>query len=458
MSVNQSPTLQNQHIYRDLRRVAVPIALQSFIASSLQLVDSLMVGSLGEAELAAVGVSLQIYFVYWMVVFGFSSGCSTFMTQFWGTGDLKQIRKTAGFNVTVCLAAAMIFFIPATFFPKTVLGIFTNIPETIEMGKGFVMLIAPCFLFSAYSVPMQIALRTTQQTKIPLYISIVTFSTNTVLCYTFVFGNFGAPKLGVEGAATATLIARGVEALLVTYMVFGRKNIIAGKLRDFIGWSRTYAVRILSNSIPTTINETMWGLGTAMYVAAFARVGITEFAAFQAGNTIQNILVMAGFSIGDAILILVGKKLGEGKTDEAYYLAKRLLRIGIIIGLVFGGILILIAKPIISLYSFTAEGEKYTFYILLIYGSTMWLILLGGMLVVGVMRCGGDTKFAMATEVGTVWLIGVPMAFFATMFLGLPIYLAVLAVKLEEVVKAIVLLRRFYSRKWAKNMVDDLKA
>jgi len=249
-----------------------------------------------------------------------------------------------------------------------------------------------------------------------------------------------------------------VEALLVTYMVFGRKNIIAGKLRDFIGWSRTYAVRILSNSIPTTINETMWGLGTAMYVAAFARVGITEFAAFQAGNTIQNILVMAGFSIGDAILILVGKKLGEGKTDEAYYLAKRLLRIGIIIGLVFGGILILIAKPIISLYSFTAEGEKYTFYILLIYGSTMWLILLGGMLVVGVMRCGGDTKFAMATEVGTVWLIGVPMAFFATMFLGLPIYLAVLAVKLEEVVKAIVLLRRFYSRKWAKNMVDDLKA
>jgi putative MATE family efflux protein len=458
MSINQSPTLHNQHIYRDLRRVALPIALQSFIASSLQLVDSLMVGSLGEAELAAVGVSIQIYFVYWMVVFGFSSGCSTFMTQFWGAGDVAQIRKTAGFNVTVCLAGAMIFFIPATFFPEEVLGIFTNIPETIAMGKNFVVLIAPCFLLSAYSVPMQIALRTTQQTKIPLYISIVTFSVNTLLCYTFVFGKFGAPQLGVEGAAVAMLIARVVEAVLVTYMIFGRKNIIAGNFRSYVGWSKAFAVRILSNSIPTTINETMWGLGTAMYVAAYARVGITEFAAVQAGNTIQNILVMAGFSIGDAILILVGQKLGEGKTEEAYYLAKRLLRIGVIIGLVFGGLLILVAKPIISLYNFTPQGEKYAFYVLVIYGATMWLILLGGMLVVGVMRCGGDTKYAMVTEVGTVWLIGVPLAFFTTMVLGWPIYIAVLAVKLEEVIKAAILLRRFYSRKWVKNMVDGLEA
>ncbi len=417
-----------------------------------------MVGSLGEAELAAVGVSIQIYFVYWMVVFGFSSGCSTFMTQFWGAGDVAQIRKTAGFNVTVCLAGAMIFFIPATFFPEEVLGIFTNIPETIAMGKDFVVLIAPCFLLSAYSVPMQIALRTTQQTKIPLYISIVTFSVNTLLCYILVFGKFGAPQLGVEGAALAMLIARLVEAMLVTYMIFGRKNIIAGSFRSFVGWSRVFAGRILSNSIPTTINETMWGLGTAMYVAAYARVGITEFAAVQAGNTIQNILVMAGFSIGDAILILVGQKLGEGKTEEAYYLAKRLLRIGVIIGLVFGGLLILVAKPIISLYNFSPQGEKYAFYVLVIYGATMWLILLGGMLVVGVMRCGGDTRYAMVTEVGTVWLVGVPLAFFTTMVLGLPIYLAVLAVKTEEVIKAAILLRRFYSRKWAKNMVDNLKA
>jgi putative MATE family efflux protein len=417
-----------------------------------------MVGSLGEAELAAVGVSIQIYFVYWMVVFGFSSGCSTFMTQFWGAGDVAQIRKTAGFNVTVCLAGAMIFFVPATFFPEQVLGIFTDIPETIAMGKDFVVLIAPCFLLSAYSVPMQIALRTTQQTKIPLYISIVTFSVNTLLCYTLVFGKFGAPQLGVEGAALAMLIARAVEAVLVTYMIFGRRNIIAGNFRSFVGWSKAFAGRILSNSIPTTINETMWGLGTAMYVAAYARVGITEFAAVQAGNTIQNILVMAGFSIGDAILILVGQKLGEGKTEEAYYLAKRLLRIGVIIGLVFGGLLILVAKPIISLYNFSPQGEKYAFYVLVIYGATMWLILLGGMLVVGVMRCGGDTKYAMVTEVGTVWLIGVPLAFFTTMVLGWPIYIAVLAVKTEEVIKAAILLRRFYSRKWVKNMVEDLKA
>jgi Na+-driven multidrug efflux pump len=132
--------------------------------------------------------------------------------------------------------------------------------------------------------------------------------------------------------------------------------------------------------------------------------------------------------------------------------------VGVIAGLIFGGILILIAKPVISLYSFSPEGARYTFYILLIYGSTMWLILLGGMLVVGVMRCGGDTKYAMATEVCTIWLIGVPIAFVTSLVLGLPIYLCVLLVKLEEAVKAVILLRRFYSRKWARTVIMDLKA
>lgn len=446
------------HLIRDLRRVAVPIALQSMIAASLQLVDSLMVGSLGETELTAVGVAIQMYFIYWMVVFGFSSGCSTFMTQFWGARDVDQIRKTVGFTVAVCMAAGLVFFVPAFFFPVQVMGIFTDIPEVIALGKDYVVLVAPCFLFSAFSVPVQHSLRATQQTRLPLYISIIVFSTNTFLNYVFIFGNFGMPALGVQGAALGTLVARGLEVILVIYVIFGRRNLLAAPIRAFVGWSGAFARRVLSNSVPTTINETMWGLGTSMYVAAYARVGVTEFAAVQAGNTIQNLLVFAGFSIGDAILILVGQKLGEGRTEEAYHMAKGLLRVGVIAGLVFGGILILIAKPLISLYNFSPLGETYTFYILLIYGLTMWLTLLGGMLVVGVMRCGGDTRYAMVTEVGTIWLIGVPLAFVTSLVLGLPIYLCVLAVKLEEAVKAAILLRRFYSRKWARTVITDLRA
>lgn len=446
----------SREIYRSLIRVALPIALQSLIGSSLNLVDNLMVGSLGESQLAAVGVSVQIYFVSYMVLYGFCGGCSTFMTQFWGAKDLSNIRKTIGFTLTVCMGVSVISFLAAVFIPEKVLGIFTNIPETIEAGIPYVRTGSPCFLFLAVSLPFEMALRATQQTQIPLYVSLVAFVTNTFLNYVFIFGNFGAPALGVQGAALATSIARGVQMTFILYMVFGRKNVIAGKVRSFFGWKKTFAIRVVRNSIPATINETLWGLGTAMYVAAFARIGITEYASVQAANTIQNLLQMAAFSVGDAILILVGQKLGEGKIDSAITLAKKLLKIGVFIGVSFGIILIVIAKPVIGLFNLTPEGARYAFLILLIHGIFMSMVLYNGMMVVGVLRCGGDTRFAMFAETGTVWLIGVPVAFLSALYFQLPIHFAVLAVKLEEMVKSVILTRRFLSMKWAKTVIRNL--
>ncbi|MGI6257610.1 MAG: MATE family efflux transporter [Anaerovoracaceae bacterium] len=449
-------TLNNKEIYRSLMRVAIPIALQSLIGSSLNLVDNLMVGSLGESQLAAVGVSVQIYFVFWMVIYGFCGGCSTFMAQFWGAKDLVNIRKTIGFTLTVCMTVGLLFFLAAILAPEKILGIFTNVPQTIQAGIPYVRTGAPCFLFLSVSLPFEVALRATQQTRIPLYIGFVTFFTNTVLNYVFIFGNFGAPELGVQGAALATSIARGIQMTLVLFVILGLKNKISGKINCFFGWKKTFVFRVVRNSIPTTINETMWGLGMALYVAAFARMGETDYAPVQAANAIQNLLQMAAFSVGDAILILVGQKLGEGKVEAAVALAKKLLKIGILIGVICGVILMIIAKPIIGLFQFSPQGAQYTFYLLIIHGIFMSLVLYNGIMVVGVLRCGGDTRFAMLAEVGTVWLIGVPMAFLGALYFQWPIYLAVLGVKLEEVIKCFILTKRFLSKKWAKTVIRNL--
>ncbi len=449
-------TLNNKEIYGSLVRVAIPIALQSLIGSSLNLVDNLMVGSLGESQLAAVGVSVQIYFIFWMVVYGFCGGCSTFMTQFWGAKDLPNIRKTVGFTLVVCVSVGILFFLVALIAPETILGIFTNIPETIEAGVPYVQAGAPCFLFLSVSLPFEVSLRSTQQTKIPLYVSLVAFASNTFLNYVFIFGNFGAPALGVQGAAIATSIARFIQMTLILFAIFGRKNIISGKISCFFGWKKTFASRVVRNSIPTTINETMWGLGTALYVAAFARMGITEYASVQAANTIQNLLQMAAFSVGDATLILVGQKLGQGKIHLGIDLAKKLLKIGTTIGVVFGIILIIIAKPIIHFFNFTPEGAQYTFFVLVVHGLFLGLVLYNGIMVVGVLRSGGDTRFTMFAEVGTVWLIGVPVAFIAALYFQWPIYWVVLAVKMEEVVKCFILTKRFLSKKWARTVIKNI--
>lgn len=449
--------LNKTALLKSLAVVALPIALQSLIASSLNLVDNLMVGSLGEAELNTVGVSVQIYFIHWMMLFGFTSGSATFMAQFFGAGDMRNIRKCTGFAISVNMGVSLLFFSAAMFFPGYVLRIFTDFPQIIDLGIGYVRTGAVTFLFVAITVPFTTALRATQQTRLPLYISVVAFATNTFLNYLFIFGSWGAPKLGVAGAALATVISRCIELLLTLFVVFGRRNMLAGSIREFFGFDKAFALRIVKNAVPTTINETMWGLGTSLYIAAFARVGITEAAAVQACNTVNNLFMMACFSVGDAALILVGQKLGQGKTEIAYQMSKQLLKIGAAIGVCTGAGLILCGKPLLGLFDFSQQGAEYAFRILIVYGCCMWISLYNAVHITGVLRCGGDTRFAMLAEVLCVWCVGVPMAFLTALVLKWPIYFAVLAVKTEEFVKGILLTRRFLSKKWVKNMIHDIE-
>ena len=453
---NQPIKIERGPLYRTLVRVALPIALQSLIASSLNLIDALMVGSLGEVELAAVGLSNQFFFVHWGVLFGIASGSSAFMAQFWGKQDVQSIRKVTGFVIGLCVLVSMFFFIPGMFFPQYVLRIFTDIPEAIVLGQDFIQIASVCFLTLSITVPFTAALRATQQTKIPLKISLVVFSTNTLLCYILIFGKFGLPAMGVKGAGIAIAVARTLELLLMLYAVFGRKNLLAGAFKEFVGWHKSFAARILITAVPVMVNETMWSMGMATYNAAYGRMGITEFAAIQASSTINTMFILAIFSLGDAVLILVGQRIGMGEMDYAYELAKRLLRIGIFIGVVSGGLLIFSSQFIIKLFNFTPLGQQYALYIIAIYGLFMPLKVYGGLNIVGTLRCGGDTKFAMFTEVGSVWLIGVPIVFFGALYLKLPIYMVVLMAQFEEVVKSILCTKRFLSKKWLKNLVNDL--
>ena len=449
-------TIKNRDLMRMMGKLALPIAAQSLIGSSLSLIDNLMVGSLGELELNAVGVSVQLFFISWMLLFGFTSGTATFISQFYGVGDMKSIKKTTGFGLTVAGGIGLMFFFVGMAFPEYVLRIFTRFPEVIELGVVYIRTGAPCFLFLAITQPFTVALRATQQTKLPLYASVTALVLNTFLNYVLIFGKFGAPALGVQGAALATSISRFVEMSIILFIVFGRKNIVAGKLSEYFSYGKELAMRIVKNALPTTINETMWGLGTSLYVAAFARIGITAGAAIQACNTISNMFSLAAFSVGDAVLILVGQKLGEGKPELAYEMSKKMVVAGLIIGVIAGVGLIAAGEPLLSLFEFTEEGADAAMKILIIYGALMWLNLYNGIHITGTLRCGGDTRFAMFTEVGTVWLIGVPAAFITSLYFGWPVYFALLAVKSEELVKGIILTKRYLSKKWLNNVIKDI--
>ena len=450
-------TIDRRHFLKTVAVVAAPISIQSLIGSSLNLVDNLMIGHLGELPLNAVGISVQIFFVYWMFVFGFASGAATFISQFYGVRDFVNIRRSCGFTLTVVFGMGMLFFLAAEFFPEYILRVFTRFPEVIETGAVYVRIGAPCFLLVPVIQAFTVTLRATQQTVQPLVASAVALCLNTLMNYALIYGKLGMPAMGVAGAALATVISRCVEMSIILFLVFGRRNVIAGPLKEFFSFSRELAGRIVRNAVPTTINETMWGLGTALYVAAFARISITAGAAVQACNTINNLFSMAAFSIGDAVLILVGQKLGEGKKDEAYEMSKILLKLAVVVGIVLGALTICFGRPILSLFDFTEEGAADAWHILIVYAATLWMEVYNATMVTGCLRCGGDTRFAMVTEVSAVWLIGVPAAFITSLWLGWPVWAAVLAVKLEGVVKGIILTARYISRKWLNTVIEGIK-
>lgn len=448
--------ISNKEFFKKITFIALPIAIQSIIASSLSLVDNLMVGRLGEAELAAVGIATQIYFVHWMLVFGFTSGVSTYMAQFLGAKDERGMKKTIGIALAVCFSVSVIFFLIAEFFSVYVMRIFTSDELLIRMGADYIKIAAPSLLTVSITVPFQTALRVTKQTHIPLFISIAVFSTNTFLNYCLIFGNFGMPKLGVSGASLATMIARTLEILTVLTVVFVFKNRVAAGLGVYFSWSRELFLRVIRNAVPTMLNETIWGLGNAMYVAAYARLGVTAYAAVQVGTVINSLFSMAGFSLGDAALILVGEKLGEGDTKYALELGKKILKTAIVTGIIFGIGLIAVSQKLVPLFDLTEKGREYAIIIIAIDAIFLALVLYNGICVVGLLRAGGDTLFAMLIETGSIWLYAVPMAFATALLFHLPVYLVMFCVKTEEILKCAILTKRVISQKWVKNVVSDI--
>jgi putative MATE family efflux protein len=391
-----------------------------------------------------------------MVLYGWTGGTITYMAQFFGKGDMKNLRRVAGVSVTVCFSIGVLFFVACAFFSVHVMRVFTDIPEVIELGAPIIKYGSAVFLTWSVTVPLTAALKSTQQTKIPMIISGASLGVSTFLTLILIYGFLGMPRLGVMGVCVGIVVSRCLELTLYLIVIFAKRNILSAPLREFFSWDRELFRRVVKNAVPTAVNETMWSVGISMYNAAFGRIGVTEFAACQAGYTIMNLFVVACFSIGEALLILVGERLGADDLDGARRTASKILGIVVVIGLCAGGLLFGASRFIVLLFGFTPLGVHYTLLILTVYSAFLVLKAVNGAYVVGVLRAGGDTRFAMTAEICTVWFYGVPCAFFFALYAHLPVYIVLLIVQFEELIKFFILHRRYRSGKWVRDLVKDI--
>ena len=448
--------MMDRKFYGKVARIAIPVALQGLVSASLTLLDNMMVSSLSETALSSVNLGVQLFNIQWMMVFGFCTGCSTFLTQLWGAKDTDNIKRVMGFAMVNTTVLSAVFFCLGTFFPLKVMALYTTDPTAAALGAEYLRTASVNFLLIGIINPLSTSLRATEQTRIPMYISLAAFVTDVFFNYCLIFGNLGFPRLEVRGAALATVIARVLEFCLMICMVFVRRNPLRGISARMFRFDKAFAKRIYKNNIFTTLNETLWSGANSAMSAAYSHIGTLEYAAYSAAITVMNLFLMCMFSIGDASLILVGARIGEDRKDEAKETARKLVRLAVVFGAVAGVLIALFAGLIIRIFELSPEGFELAKKIMYVNAAFCPVYLVNGVLISGTLRAGGDTRFAAITEILIMWLISVPLSFIGALVLKLPIYLVVLIVQAEGIIKFFILFRRFRSGKWLNYMIEGM--
>ena len=444
--------------YLTMFAIAIPIAIQNLISSSLNMIDILMIGRVSENALAAVGMANQLFFLFMLISFGVCSGAGIFISQYWGKKDIKRIKSTLGFTILAGSIVGLVFSFVAIFLPKYIMMVFDAKGEVLKLGADYLRIIGISYVVTAISFAYGFSCRSVQKAKMPMIASSISLLINTGLNYILIFGKFGMPALGVSGAAIATVIARCTELFLMIFIIYRDKDHpLAASIKELKAFDKEFLKRYYKTATPVIINEFMWSLGTIMYSVAYSRVGTTAIAAVQVANTVTNIFMVGAMGVGNACAVMLGSELGAGRDDLAIKYARKFSIITFGIGALVGLILYASIPIINTWFGVTPNLEEGVRNILLVKVLFSPFVTFNTALVIGILRSGGDTKYALFLEIGGVWFIGVPMAFIGALWLKLPIHYIVFMVSLEELFKTIVGLPRVISNKWAKNLVDDVE-
>lgn len=437
-------------------RIACPVALQGMLNTIVNMVDTMMIGSLGATSIAAVGLANKVFFVMTLLIFGIVSGSGILAAQYWGNQDVKNIRKVLGLALILAEGAAILFFIPAVFCPEIVMRIFTTGEETIKTGALYLSVVAFSYPFIALSNTYVAMLRAVNRVKAPVFISAGAIIINIFFNYTFIFGHFGSPAMGVVGAALATLIARVIEALVLLIIVYGGKSPIACRFKEMFGYSKAFVAQYTKTTAPVIANEFIWGLGVTMYSLAYGRMGDNAVAAITIATTIQDIAAVLFQGLSAATAVILGNEMGAGKLNRAERYAKNFLILQFIITIFAAICCATFRWNVIGLYNITEDVALDVSRCLIVFALFMPFKMFNYINIVGVLRSGGDTKVCLFLDCSGVWFIGIPMAFLGGLVFHLPIYVVYAMVFAEEIYKTILSYLRYRQKKWLRNLALEL--
>ena len=440
---------RKRSLRKEIVRLALPIALQQFMTALVGACDAIMLGKLSQDAMSAVSLATQVTFVFNLFMFAFMAGENMFVAQYYGKGDYTGISQVFSLVTKICGCIAVVFLAGTLFFPEQLMRILTNEETLIVLGSEYLRVIGISYVFSGIAQIFLAIMKNCGAVNMSTLINGVMVILNIALNAVFIFGLSGFPKMGIKGAALATVLATVVQFLWSVSYVLCRIRAVKFSLRSC---EKKLFGRFWQKTVPLLINNLAWGIGFSMYSVIMGHLGTDAVAANGIANISKNLVVCFCLGLGNAGSIIVGNRLGADRLQEAKEVGETLTKTAIIAGIVSGLVLIALSPFITKMVDLTPIARGYLQKMLLISSYYIAGKSVNCMTIGGIFAAGGDSKFGMLCDSVTLWCIIVPLGCICAFILKLPVMVVYFVLNLDEIIKLPVVYKHYKKYKWIKNL------
>lgn len=447
--------INRKSFYATLLKLALPMLVQNIIVNGVGFADAAMVSRLGQESLAAVSLGAQVFFLAVLAFYGIGSGGLVFFSRFWGSQDLPALRRV----FSLCIAVGMIFAVAgmavSMFYPYEILFAFSKNSRLSQLGESYLFITAFSFPMSLLSIVISYYFRSIHKSHYPMWVSAAALGVDVVLNYLLIFGTFGFPRMGIAGAAWATLLARFFEAAVLFLLFSSNKNPIKAPIKSFIlFWKEpnfsAFWRNFLKVLLPVVLIDVIWALSQVAYRLVYARLGTEQTAAAGAYDSSFNLFSVLFIAFGNAAAIIIGQAMGQRRFDLAEAYSKRFLKLNFIVCVPLGLILAFQARNLAALFNLSGVSAGYFIAMVKAAGVCFSFKGLNHLLIIGILRAGGDVRFGFWLETLSLWLLGVPLMFIAAFVVKAPFAIVFGVSLFEEIIRDIIGLLRVKSGRWKK--------
>lgn len=443
---------KDKNFYKVVAVIAIPITLQSFITTGVNMMDTIMVGALGETELSAVSLANQFINIYQILCMGIGMGASVLIARYYGMKEKKSMQKTIAIMLQLCIGIAAIFSAATLFFPQGIMSIYTNDNMIMEKGLAYLRWSVVTYFFFGLSLTSTIVLRSIGKVRLPLYTSIGAFFIDVAANYVFIFGKLGMPQMGVAEAAVGTLIARVFEFAVICGYLFVRENEIGFRLKHLFMNARDLWKEYLRISLPVLISDAILALGNNSVAMVIGRIGESFVAANAITSVTQQLSTVVIQGVSQAASIVTGHTLGAGEKEKAQEQGYAFLGLGIGFGVLTAIVIMMISRPVIYAYQVSEQTAAVARQLMASISIIILFQATNNIMTKGTLRGGGDTTVLMVADNLFLWVASIPLGILAGLVLHLPPFWIYFFLKIDQVIKCIWCVFRLRSGKWIKKI------